>query len=172
MRVVTLAALGAALILCGCASVVRGTSEQVQFDSVPAGAQMRSIVKYECGGPCPQGTDRTGMYLTDEQMKTPLESGPACVTPCMAQVPRNQELIVTFSKPGYESQTVSLRPVLSAGGAAGFAGNAILGGVVGAVVDTGTGAAMDHQPNPLKVVLKPVRGGEPKRKNASAAEAE
>jgi hypothetical protein len=168
MRLVTVAALGAALILCGCASVVRGTSEQVQFDSVPAGAQMRSIVKYDCGGPCPLGTDRTGNYLTEEQMKTPLESGPACVTPCIAQVPRNQELIVTFSKPGYESQTVPLRPVVSGAGAAGMAGNIVLGGVVGAVVDTGTGAAMDHQPNPLKVVLKPLRGGEAKRKSASA----
>ena len=34
---------------------------------------------------------------------------------------------------------------------AGGAGNVIIGGAIGAVVDVGTGAALDHYPNPLKV---------------------
>ena len=82
------------------------------------------------------------------------------VTPCMATVARNESLIVTFTKPGYGPQTVKLRTVVSGNGGVAMAGNIIAGGVVGAVVDTGTGAAMDHQPNPLKVVLKPVRTAE------------
>jgi len=100
------------------------------------------------------------MYLTDEQMKTPVVPGPACITPCTAQVPRNQSLIVTFTKAGYEPQTTKLATVVSGAGAAGMVGNIVVGGVVGAVVDTGTGAAMDHQPNPLRVTLKPVRTAE------------
>ena len=40
-------------------------------------------------------------------------------------------------------------------GAAGFAGNVLLGGLVGMGVDAATGAAMDHKPNPVIVTLKP-----------------
>lgn len=153
-----LAALCAASVA-ACASVTRGTIEQVTFDSEPAGAEMRSIIYYECGGPCPQRDERpeTGAAYFGEDMKTPPVPGPACITPCSAQVARNQDLIVTFTKPGYEPQTVRLTTKLAGGGAVGVAGNAILGGAVGLVVDTGTGAAMDHYPNPLKVLLVPIK---------------
>ena len=147
--------------LAACASVVRGTVEQVQFNSEPPGATMRSIIAYECGGPCPQRDERIGSdtaYMNDD-IRTPEVPGPACITTCTAQVARNQDLIVTFTKDGYAPQTVKLTGKLSGGGAAGVAGNIILGGAIGAVVDTGTGAALDHYPNPLKVVLVAIKSG-------------
>jgi hypothetical protein len=48
------------------------------------------------------------------------------------------------------------------------AGSFAVTGMVGAVVDTSTGAALDHQPNPLKVVLKPGHAADVKRKTAQA----
>lgn len=152
-------ALGAALLLLvGCASVTRGTTEAVQFDSEPSGAEMRSVIDHPCGGPCPSRDDRpeSGAAYVDDSVRTPPIIGPACITPCTLQIKRSEELIVTFTKPGYEPETVKLRNKLAGAGAAGVAGNLIIGGVAGMVVDSGTGAALDHYPNPLKVVLRPI----------------
>ena len=46
-------------------------------------------------------------------------------------------------------------------GAAGFAGNIILGGVVGMAADAATGATLEHFPNPVTVTLTPLKKGEP-----------
>src|SRR5689334_16405434 len=121
-------AFAAAATLCGCASVTRGTIEQVTFDSEPSGAEMRSIIYYECGGPCPQRDERPEAGAPYSNERTPEVPGPACITPCSAAVARNQELIVTFTKVGYEPQTVRLTTKLAGGGAVGVAGNIILGG--------------------------------------------
>jgi chorismate mutase len=40
------------------------------------------------------------------------------------------------------------------GGSAGMAGNVILGGLIGAVVDSNNGATQDLVPNPLTVTLE------------------
>lgn len=158
MRVGMLAAVGAALSLCACASVTRGTTDQVTFDSDPSGAEMRSTVDFSCQGGCPQRdmADGSAAAYPDESDRPPPAPGPACITPCTLEVKRNEELTVTFNKPGYEPQTVRLRNKLAPNGAVGVAGNVILGGAVGVVVDSATGAALDHYPNPLKVILKPV----------------
>lgn len=42
---------------------------------------------------------------------------------------------------------------ISGAGAAGMAGNVLIGGVIGAGVDAGTGATKDLRPNPLSVQL-------------------
>lgn len=124
---------------------------------------MRSIVDYPCGGPCPtndQGQSSGEPYV-ESDVRTPVENGPACVTPCVVEVKRNQGLIVTFTKAGYEPQTVKLETRVAGRGAVGVAGNILVGGGVGMIVDTGTGAAMDHHPNPLKVTLVPIRQAAP-----------
>lgn len=149
---------GCALTLSACASITRGTSEAVVFDSEPSGAEMRSIVDYPCGGPCPardQSLGSNAPYV--EKVQTPVVHGPACVTPCTIEVARNQELVVTFTKPGYEPQTVKLGRAVSGKGGIATAGNIIAGGAVGLVADAATGASTDHTPNPLKVVLVPIR---------------
>lgn len=85
----------------------------------------------------------------------------ACpATPCSLQVERSDEFDATFSKPGYRSQVVPVRTKISGGGGASFAGNILAGGVIGMGVDAATGAALDHTPNPVSVVLVPE--GQPK----------
>jgi len=80
----------------------------------------------------------------------------ACVTPCVVQAKRNADITVTINKEGYEPQTIPLTKDIPGSGAAGFAGNLLLGGVVGMGVDAVTGAALDHKPNPVIVTLQPL----------------
>lgn len=153
--------LSMTLLTAACATVARGTSEQVVFDSEPAGAEMRSVEKHECGGPCPPsdpGSTSGKPYIT----QTPIVAGPACVTPCTLTIARNKELIVTFSKEGFEPKTMVLESRIT-GGAAATAGNVIVGGAIGLMVDAGTAAGNDHFPNPMKAVLKPLPAAQRRR---------
>jgi hypothetical protein len=138
MRIFLIVALAA--ILGGCASATRGWNEQIQFDSHPTGATVRTAV-----------VDPFCMETT-----CPTEAGPACVTPCVVQVARRDRLRVTFTKDGYEPQVVPVDVRVAGQGAAGFVGNVILGGVIGMVVDGASGATLEHFPNPVTVVLNPI----------------
>jgi hypothetical protein len=120
-------AIMAALALCGCATITRGTTNTVAFDSKPSGAEVR------------------------------LTSGLACVTPCSLEVKRNEDFVASFTKRGYVGQQVEVKTQVAGGGAAGFAGNVLAGGVIGMGVDVATGAALEHTPNPVMVMLEPER---------------
>ncbi|KQQ01029.1 translation initiation factor 2 [Methylobacterium sp. Leaf122] len=122
----SLAAALVAVGLAACGSVTRGTSELIAFTSEPPGAAVATA---------------TSRYCT--------------TTPCSLDVPRSEEFDVTFTKPGFQPQTVPVRTKLAGAGAAGFAGNVLAGGVIGMGVDAYTGAAMDHTPNPVAVTLVP-----------------
>ena len=63
---------------------------------------------------------------------------------------------MVVSAPGYEEQRVDVKTKLAGTGAAGFAGNIVAGGVVGMVVDASTGATLEHSPNPVSVMLRPL----------------
>jgi hypothetical protein len=115
----------------GCATVTRGTDSTVGFDSRPSQAEVRT------------------------------SNGLGCVTPCSLVVKRNEEFVATFSKPGYRSQQVEVKTQLAGAGAAGLAGNILIGGLVGIGVDAVTGAANEHTPNPVSVVLEPLSRGAP-----------
>ena len=128
MRVVLVVGL-LALNCAGCASATRGWTEQITLTSTPAGAEAA---------------------VTGPEIPT------TCVTPCVVQVKRQDEVSITFTKEGYEPQVVALQKELASGGAAGFAGNILVGGLVGMAVDGVSGAALDHKPNPVIVTLKPV----------------
>lgn len=130
-----LLAAAIAVPCCGCASVTRGTTENISISSTPAGATA------EVSG---------------------LENPTACVTPCALIVKRSADITVTFSKEGYEPQVVALTKEIPGTGAAGFAGNVLLGGLVGMGVDAATGAALDHKPNPVIVTLQPVTSASPR----------
>jgi hypothetical protein len=126
VRLVVAAALAAPCV--GCASVTRGTTENISISSTPAGATA------EVSG---------------------LDNPTACVTPCVVVAKRSADITVTVSKDGYEPQVVPLTKEVPGAGAAGFAGNLVLGGLVGMGVDAATGAAQDHKPNPVIVTLQP-----------------
>jgi hypothetical protein len=137
LRLVLAAAI--ALPCVGCASVTRGTTENISIASTPAGAT----------------AEITG-----------LEIPTACVTPCVVQAKRSADITVTINKEGYEPQTIPLTKEIPGSGAAGFAGNLLAGGLIGMGVDAATGAAQDHKPNPVIVTLQPVgpppRPGKPR----------
>src|SRR3954467_12372333 len=112
----------------GCASVARGTTENISIASTPSGA---------------------------EAVISGLDVPTTCLTPCAVVVKRNADISVAFQKEGFEPQIVQLTKEIQGAGAAGFAGNLLLGGVVGMGVDAVTGAATDHKPNPVIVTLQP-----------------
>jgi hypothetical protein len=120
----------------GCASVTRGTTENISIATTPSGAT----------------AEITG-----------LEIPTACVTPCVVQAKRNADITVTVNKDGYEPQTIPLTKEIPGAGVAGFAGNLLLGGLVGMGVDAVTGAAQDHKPNPVIVTLQPLVREPPQR---------
>jgi len=107
--VLMLAALAPSM-LGGCASVTRGWNEQVQINSQPEGAEVRTSLAQ------------------------------ACVTPCTLTVSRKDEFSVSFAKPGYQPQTVQVATRIANAGAAGFAGNVLVGGLIGMGVDAASGA--------------------------------
>jgi hypothetical protein len=126
-----IAVLGLALAVGGCATVTRGTTDQVQINSDP-----------------PEAQARTSMGFT-------------CITPCTLQTGRKDEFTVIFTKPGYHTTEIPVRTQVAGSGAAGFAGNIILGGIVGMAADAATGAALEHYPNPVTTTLVPLKKGEP-----------
>jgi len=128
MRLVVFLAF--ALIASGCASITRGTTDQVQINSDPPEAQVRTSL------------------------------GHACTTPCTLQFNRKDEFTVTFTKPGYHTTEIGVTTQVANAGAAGFAGNVLLGGVVGMAADASTGATLEHVPNPVSAKLAPLRNGE------------
>lgn len=117
------------LFFSGCATVTRGTTEEIIVQSEPTGAQVR------------------------------LSNGMTGVTPATFKVPRKGDIIVVVTKDGYKPAEVVSKAEVSKAGAAGFAGNILIGGVVGGVADAVTGAALSHFPNPVRVTLTSL--GEP-----------
>ena len=109
--------------------MTRGADDQVQINSDPQGATVQTSLSQQC------------------------------LTPCTLKVGRKDEFSVTVSKPGYAPQTVFVGTKLASAGAAGFAGNVLVGGVVGMGVDAATGATLEHFPNPVTVILQ--RSGSP-----------
>ena len=127
----TMLSLGAVLAVTACATVTKGTEDTVVFNSKPPGA---SVAFKEVSGRINQA---------------------GCTTPCTLEINRKFTYSVEMSKEGYETSVQMLEPKLSTDGAAGMAGNVLLGGVIGAAVDASTGAMNDLKPNPMEVTLVP-----------------
>lgn len=138
--------IGAASFLVGCATVTRGVDSQIQIRSEPAGAEVRTSLSQ------------------------------TCTTPCTLKVSRKDEFSVLIAKDGYKPVEVEVKNRIAGEGAAGFAGNVLVGGVVGMGVDAATGATLEHYPNPIEVTLVPLPKPEPaparkpaRQRNAPAA---
>lgn len=103
-----------------------------------------------------RGTSDKLYVLSDPSgAKATLSSGATCTTPCGLDVGRRDALTVTIEKAGYEPRTVTVKTRLNAFGVGDFMENVASGGV-GMVVDTATGATLEHSPNPVRVALAPV----------------
>lgn len=105
--------IAALCLTSSCATMVRGTTEEVLFNTSPRGA------------------------------KATLSSGATCVTPCSVVLKRNESVSVTFAKDGCDNHMTSVFPVLAGAGV-----------ILGGLIDYGTGAVYNLQPNPVVAALK------------------
>jgi hypothetical protein len=129
MRLVTIGSLAAAcVLLSACATVTRGTRQTFKIDSTPTEA------------------------------KVELSIGETCVTPCVLKLKRRPGFTATFTKEGYETQTVKVDSEVHGGGVVAGAGNLLAGGIIGGIVDGSNGSLNSLSPNPLQVTLVPVGG--------------
>jgi PEGA domain len=99
------------------------------------------------------GTSQDFKMRTDPSgAKVTLTNGSTCETPCEVNLKRRHDLRADIKKDGYKPVYVLIQS--RTGGAA--AGNLLLGGLIGGVVDGANGASNHLYPNPLKVKLVPV----------------
>jgi len=120
MRIIRLlAVLFCPLLIMGCASITTGSHQMIPINSTPAGADVVS------------------------------NTGFRGVTPCTANLKRNQDHTLTISKEAYDTAVVVLRKGLCGS----TAGNLILGGVIGLGVDACTGAMFKLEPTEVNVIL-------------------
>jgi hypothetical protein len=113
-----------ALFVSGCATVTRSPYERFIIDTEPKGATVT------------------------------LTSGETCISPCNLLKKRDEAFSCRVEKEGYEPAEVSIESKVAGAGAAGFAGNAAIGGLIGAGVDIYSGAALGLFPNPAFIELK------------------
>lgn len=126
-RLARLAAiLCASSSLAACATVTRGSEDAWVINSEPAGAKVETTNGHQCQA-----------------------------TPCAIKMKRKSEFTATVTKSGYKPATVQVTHKTAGAGAAGVAGNVLVGGVIGVGVDLYTGASQDLVPNPVTVKLEP-----------------
>jgi len=122
----------AAAALSGCATVTRGVTEEVRVEVDPPTALITTSIGHTCKG-----------------------------IPCRMQVSRKTDFTITASAAGYKDESVFVGTSMSGGGAAGLAGNVIVGGVIGIGVDAISGATLSHSPNPVLIALVPINPRNP-----------
>ena len=126
-------AVAIVLGLCGCASIVSGRTADVRLNSQPPNAHV--VVR-----------DHEGVEVAQ------------ATTPAVVALKRKRKFFLparytaTFDAPGYETQQVELRSTVNPW----VAGNVVLGGVVGLVVDNATGAAWKPKSDELSPSLTPM----------------
>jgi hypothetical protein len=108
-----------------CATVTRGTSEAWTVETDPSGATVKTTAGFACDA-----------------------------TPCTFKMPRKSEFDVTITKAGYKTVSTHVTHQTAGAGAAGMAGNVIVGGLIGVGVDAVSGATQEIKPNPLVVKLE------------------
>lgn len=119
-------ALCSAMLLSACATVTRGSNTAWEVTSSPPGARVETSNGFQCQA-----------------------------TPCSIKMPRRSQFVATLTLEGYAPATVTVTNKVATGGGVAMAGNVILGGIIGAGVDAGTGAMLDLTPNPVNVELRP-----------------
>ncbi len=127
--IMSVAIAAAAISTSACATVTRGTKTAWEVTSTPSGARVETSNGFSCQA-----------------------------TPCSIKMPRRSEFVATLTRDGYEPATITVTNRVATGGGVAMAGNVLVGGLVGAGVDAGTGAMLDLTPNPAHVDLEPTNG--------------
>jgi hypothetical protein len=125
MRAVKLGLLVFVAGATGCATITRGTTEAWTVQTEPTGAQVT------------------------------LSTGETCTSPCTLKLKRKLPFTVTLLKQGYVKVTTDVLSQIAGAGAAGMAGNVLVGGIIGVGIDAASGATKELKPNPLIVSLEP-----------------
>jgi hypothetical protein len=120
------------MVLGGCASITRGTTEDVTVQSEPADAKITTSI----GQSCPQ-------------------------SPCVVKVARRIPFTAYAEREGYQPGQLYVDTQISSGGAAGMGGNLLIGGIIGVAIDASSGAMFDHFPNPAVIILQPLGSENP-----------
>ena len=126
MKFGLVASASGCLLLCACASVTRGSTDAWEVSSDPIGAKVETTNGHFCEA-----------------------------TPCAIRMSRKSEFVATVTKPGYRPATITVTHKTAKAGAAGMAGNVLIGGLIGVGIDSATGATQDLVPNPAFVKLEP-----------------
>lgn len=107
-----MAVLAISMVLSACATIIRGTEQQVSVNTNPVGARID------------------------------FSNGQSCLSPCSITTRRDTSLQLNISMDGCATQTATMIPTLAGGGV-----------ILGGLIDYGTGAVYDLQPNPLTITL-------------------
>lgn len=99
-KLVSVALLAAAMSVGGCATVMNGTSQPVEFQSDPAGATVKLV------------------------------NGLECETPCQFEMKRGRDSQVTFTMPGHEPVSVYIQSRTSGSVAGNILAGGLIGGIV------------------------------------------
>lgn len=118
------------IFLSSCASLTQGTSDAFLITSKPNNVEIMTSHGYFCNAPC------------------------------ALKLPKKESFTVTASKKGYCSRVYTVISTMGGSGGAAMAGNVLVGGLIGAGVDTMTGAAKRLEPNPLNIELEKCSGEE------------
>ena len=112
------------VLVSGCATVIRGSSEDISINSQPSGAAVR------------------------------LSTGQTCNTPCTLDVARKGDVTANFSKEGYESFETAIPSSIDGGALAGFTFlNLLFIPIINDIVDYNARANYSRKPNPVGVTL-------------------
>lgn len=117
------------VVISGCATITRGTTEAWTVQTEPSGAAVT------------------------------LSTGEECISPCTLKLKRKVPFTVTLLKHGYAQVTTDVISQIAGAGAAGMAGNVLVGGIIGVGIDAASGATKELKPNPLVVSLEPETAG-------------
>ena len=77
-------------------------------------------------------------------------------TPCALKMERKSDFRVTITKQGYKTIVVNVTNKVGKQGGAGLAGNVLVGGGIGLLVDSATGAGRELTPNPISLALEKI----------------
>ena len=108
----------------GCATIINGTTQPIAITSTPNGAKVMV-----------DGSDSS------------------YTTPANVDLARGRDHLLTFTKPGYQEQSFTIRHSMSGV----VAGNILAGGLIGWGVDAADGAQDKLTPETVQITLDPVK---------------
>jgi hypothetical protein len=86
-----------------------------------------------------------------------VSNGATCsATPCTIELPRKDEVVATFSKPGYREIQIQVTSRMTDRGRDELVGSILMGGIGGGLGYTQSGRGYAHDPNPVIADLEPL----------------